>query len=483
MRRIYLAAALLMTITAGCGKFEHFQKDPNYPTQVTPDLLLNTVEQQAFQLTDLGATLATRQMVYTNGVSNDQYYGWTRAEFTSYNNILQVVKMEDEATRTSKPEYIPIAKFFKAWYFLQLTNTFGDIPYSDALKGEAANLTPAYDEQKDIYAAILDDLKTANSLITSTTTPVTGDIVYNGNMTQWKQLINSLSLRVLMSLSLKEGNTTLNVKQRFAEIVNDPSTYPLMSSNSDNGQLVFYDIANNRYPHLNDNDLQTAYYMEENFINLMKGLKDPRLFTFAEKAPKYASLADNDYNAYGGVQGSAPINDNTNRIVNGEASKIKSRYFNDPVNEPSVALGYPELQFILAEAVVRNWIGGDASTYYKNGVTASMQFYKVNQDSITAYLTRNPFPANDQLAAIATQKYISSFLSGGWNFFYDQRRTGLPVFDVSGGGVLNGGMVPKRWMYPASESQYNQTNLNTAISRQYPDGDNVNGVMWLLKAE
>lgn len=483
MRKIYSIAVLLLIIAAGCKKFDDFQTDPNKPTNATPDLLLSTVIQKAFQSTTLGATLATRQMVFVNSVSNEQYYGWTRAGFDTYKELRQVAKMEQEASRMQKPEYIPLVKFFRAYYFMQLTNTFGDIPYSAALKGEQDTIAPVYDKQEDIYISVLNDLKAANALISGTTTEVQGDILYNGSMQQWKRLINTLSLRILMSLSLKENNTTLNVKGRFAEIVNDPNTYPLMTGNADNGQLVFYDVLGTRYPTYNDNDLQTAYYLDATFVDLLKGLKDPRLFRFAEKAPKYASLPDNDFSAYGGARGSDPVNDNSNKVLAGEVSKIKSRYFNNPVNEPSIAIGYAELQFILAEAVLRGWINGDAAAYYRKGVQASMLFYGIDQASIDAYLALNPFPATGQLAAIMTQKYIASFMNSDWHFFYEQRRTGLPVFDVSGAGVLNNKKVPKRWMYPVTESQTNQVNVEAAINRQFAGDDNINGVMWLLKAE
>lgn len=483
MRKIFNIAALLLIVATGCKKFEDFQIDPNKPTQSTPDLLLSTIIQDAFQSTTLGATLATRQMVFVNSVSNDQYYGWTRSSFDSYNDLRQVVKMEEEANRMQKPEYIPLVKFFKAYYFMKLTNTFGDIPYSSALKGELDSLTPAYDKQQDIFVAVLNDLKAANALITNTTTDVQGDILYSGSMQQWKRLINTLSLRILMSLSLKENNASLNVKGRFAEIVNNPQTYPLMTGNADNGELVFHDVLGTRYPTFNDNDLQTAYYMDATFVDLLKGLQDPRLFRFAEKAPDHVALPDNDFNAYGGAKGSDPVNVNSSKVLAGEVSKIKSRYFNNPVNEPSIAIGYGELQFILAEAVVRGWITGNAAEYYNKGVQASMLFYTIDQTSINTYLTANPFPAADQLKAIMTQKYIASFMNSDWNFFYEQRRTGLPAFDVSGAGVLNDKKVPKRWMYPVTELQNNQANVNAAISSQFSGNDNINGVMWLLKAE
>ncbi|PSL25446.1 SusD/RagB family nutrient-binding outer membrane lipoprotein [Chitinophaga ginsengisoli] len=483
MRKIYSIAALLLIIAAGCKKFEDFQTDPNKPTKAGPDLLLNTVIQKAFQSTNLGAALANRQMVFINAASNEQYYGWNRAEFTTYGNLRQVIKMEEEANRVEKPEYIPLVKFFKAYYFMQLTNTFGDIPYTSALKGERDTFNAVYDKQQDIFVAVLNDLDAANALINTTTPAVDGDILYKGKMQQWKRLINTFSLRILMSLSLKENNAALNVKARFAKIVNDPATYPLMTGNADNGQLAFFDVLGTRYPTYNDNDLKTAYYLDGTFIDLLKGLKDPRLFSFAEKAPQSVSLPDNDFAAYSGAKGSDPVDDISRKVLAGEVSRIKKRYTDDPVNEPSIAIGYAELQFILAEAVVRGWINGDAAAYYKKGVQASMLFYNIDQASIDAYLALNTFPATNQLAAIMTQKYIASFMNSDWHFFFEQRRTGLPVFDVSGAGVLNNKKVPKRWMYPVTELQTNQTNVNAAINSQFAGDDNINGVMWLLKAE
>jgi hypothetical protein len=81
---------------------------------------------------------------------------------------------------------------------------------------------------------------------------------------------------------------------------------------------------------------------------------------------------------------------------------------------------------------------------------------------------------------IITQKYINFFLNGGWESFYNHLRTGFPELSVDGGGVLNNEQVPKRWMYPQQELQLNTENVQAAIQRQYPQGDNINGVMWLL---
>lgn len=483
MKKIIFILLGILVIQSGCKKFSAFQVDPNKSTIATPDLLLNSIAQNAFQSTDISAALAGRQMVYTDAASMQQYYGWSRAGFGGYDALRQVLKMEQAATAQDKPEYLPLVKFFKAWYFLQLTQTFGDIPYSEALKGDDGVGAPAYDSQADIYLSILDDLKLANSQITSGTASVSGDIVYSGNMQQWKKAINTLSLRVLMSLSIKENDTKLHIKQRFSEIVNDPATYPVFTSNDDNAELKFYDLQSNRYPYFNNNDLQTADYMEESFVNLLKSLKDVRLFSFADKAPKYKDLPADDFDAYGGAKGSAPVSDNNARTVAGEISKINPRFYTNPTNEPSIAVGYAELQFILAEAVVKGWIAGTASDYYEKGIRASMKFYKIDDALVDTYVAQPVVKLSvaTALQQIITQKYIASFFNSGWQLFYEQRRTGFPAFDVSGAGMLNNKRIPKRWMYPESELQLNAQHVTDAIARQYPDGDDINGVMWLIK--
>ncbi|MEC5146296.1 SusD/RagB family nutrient-binding outer membrane lipoprotein [Chitinophaga sp. 212800010-3] len=485
MRKLSLAIfCLLLLAFSSCKKFEYFQTDPNKPTQAPPELLLTGIETVTFKDISTSAAFASRYLVNTDGIDASQYYNWQRSDFSDYSNLRQVLKMEEEATRMNQPAYLALGKFFRAWFFMRLTLAFGDIPYSEALKGSSEMFTPVYDRQEDIFLHILDDLKGAGDQLAAAG-DIRGDVIYGGKKDQWIRLINSFSLRVLMSLSQKEGNTRLKVKERFAEIVNNPTKYPLMTGNSDNGQLVFADLQDNRYPYYNNNSMQTAFYMEGNFVNLLKGLKDPRLFRYAQKAGKYASQPDNDFTAYGGAKGSATIDENNSLVVTGEVSKIAKRYYNDPVNEPGVVLGYPELQFILAEAVVRGWISGDAADYYRKGIQASMEFFKVAPADITAYLSQPvvQLVPGQELISIFNQKYISFFMNSGWQMFYEQRRTGMPVFDVSGNGVLNDKKVPKRWMYPSGELLYNRQHVSDAIARQYPQGDNINGVMWLLVKE
>jgi hypothetical protein len=74
-------------------------------------------------------------------------------------------------------------------------------------------------------------------------------------------------------------------------------------------------------------------------------------------------------------------------------------------------------------------------------------------------------------------------MNGGWESYFNHLRTGFPAFDVNGDGILNDGKVPTRWMYPQEELQLNEAHVLEAIQRQYPEGDDINGVMWILKPE
>lgn len=468
-----------------CRDFDELQIDPNRAIQTHPSLILTNLQANTFRVIDVGAALASRMMVFTDGASNEQYYNWQRAGFGRYGQMRQASKMREEAERLDLPNYIPLALFFNSVHIVEITKVFGDVPYSDAINATAGVYNPAYDRQQDIYLKVLDDLKEASNGLDQANGSITGDVIYGGDIEKWKKLINSYSLRILISLSNKENNSSLNVIDRFNEIVDNPDQYPIFTSNDDNAALHFHDLVDNRYPYLNNNNFKTAYYMEESFVNLLKDKQDPRLFTFADREPQGSALPEDDFNAYGGLDGSAPLADNTNRLVDGEGSRVDARYYEDPINEPSLLLSYAEVEFTLAEAAARGWTADDPAEHYEKGIRASMDFYRLPEAGQDAYL-QNPEVAYDDsrgVEMILTQKYINFFLNGGWEAFYNHLRTGYPEFSVDGGGVLNNQQVPKRWMYPQEELQLNTENVQAAIQRQFPEGDNINGIMWLLTTE
>lgn len=484
MNKFKIAPYLLALIAFfGCKDYQDFQLDPNRTTEANPGLLLTNIEIGVFNSIDLNAAMASRYLVNVNLVDDFQYYNWDRASFGFYNTLRQVQKMEEESENFDNSNYLAIAKFFRAFIFEQITRQFGDIPFSEALQAEQDIINPKYDEQKEVYIGILNLLVEANSLLDVSATGINGDVVYQGDLLKWKKLINTYHLRVLMSLSIKEGDADLNLADRFNAIFSNPSEYPLMDSNEDNCRYTYSEETGNTYPFWRSASITTSYILEESFINKLKSFNDPRLFILADPD---ANSSDDDpfsFDSYSGFSGSASINDNAARLGNGEGSPLDERYIEDPEAEENLALGYSELSFTLAEAAYRGWISANPEEFYENGIRASLNFYGIDESSIGTYLDQVSVQYGNLngLEQIMTQKYLSMFLNSGWEPFYNNRRTGFPEFDVSGSGILNNGRVPKRWMYPISEINQNQQNLEAAVQRQYPGGDNINGLMWSIK--
>jgi hypothetical protein len=487
MKNIKLILIFFALLCFSCEDYEILTKDPNRPTEVHPSLLLTNIEASTFNEVSFGAAYACRYFVFTDGYSTSQTYGWQRAGFGGYSTMLQVYKMMEEAGKNNLDNYIALGKFFRAYHLTQMTLTFGDIPYSEALLGDEGIFKPRYDTQENVYIGILQELTEANEMLDESKGKLGGDIIYNGDILKWKKLINSFKLRVLISLSAKEANTELNVAERFREIYENPGTYPIFTGLSDQGQLVFVDRDGNRYPIFHDKTATTATYMETTFVNLLKARRDPRLFRYASPEKRAVEVGQpgyqTSYSSYGGLDAGAYVSDNLDKLTErGEGSPLNPRYHSDPVNEPSIAVGYPELQFNIAEAALRGWITADVSEYYYKGIRASMEFFGVASDKINTYLNGSQVVYDDTkaLEQIITQKYLSFFLNSGWEPFYNQRRTGFPVFAV-GPSTQNGGQIPKRWMYPQDELDNNFDNVKEAIDRQYEGNDNINGVMWLLQ--
>lgn len=494
MKKICYGLMALLLVFSACKDQDLMNIDPNKPTQTHPQLLLTKVEWDAFQ--DFGGTgplYATRMLVQTDGESEGQYFKWARGSFGPYSSLRNVSKMMEEATRINDNSYIALGKFLRAYYFYNLTLTFGDIPYTEALKGEAAeaNYAPAYDTQETVFKGILKELEEANAALKDVNTIIAGDIIYKGDVGKWRKLINSFRLKVLMTLSKKENVASLNIKQAFAQIVQNE---PLMGSNNDDGQLVFLDQQGNRYPEFNSSSFGSGMYMGATFIKHLQDRQDPRLFTYCTqtKIGKEAGLAIDDFTSYEGGDPAAPYAETNIKAAEGKVSKVNDRFTKNPTNEPRVVMGYAEQEFILSEAIVRNWISGEANTHYRNGVMASFKFYETYVSSYAAYLTEAKamaylaLPINNfglatsfdqKIEQIITQKYLRTFFQSGWTGFQDNLRTGYPEFRRPQGVT-----IPYRWIYPQSEYDNNREHVAKAINDQFGAGnDKINQLVWWLK--
>ena len=490
--------------------------------------LIRTVEQP------WGTSAVNNQYV----VANYSYYrGLNTYNFgnttDSYDILKYALELQQQSTsqlRNQTNKYYALALFFKAYSGVWLSQRVGDIPFSDA--GSSSVLTPKYDSQHDVYKSALDLLDNANTLIGNliaanpslANTPIdaAGDI-FGLTYLQWQKLINTYHLRVLISLSKRAtDNADLQIPQKFAAIVNNPTQYPIMVSNNDN--MVYKFNAVNRYPTfgLGLNPYNNYANAGSTYVNIEVATKDPRLFVTTTPAPLLVAggKAVSDFTAYAG----SDINlAQSTLLANSNAGQYSfnnyNRYYTSSIGanaEPFVFIGYSEMCFNIAEAINRGWLTGDAGTWYTNGINASFATYgltngqtlTINYPIAITNTTINPnqlkqgaawgtatadvtqFLANVAYAGdnatglnqILTQKYISMFNNSGYEPYYNYLRTGIPALAQGGSGIgTPNNMLPRRWMYPAAESAYNTANYKAALASQYGGSDDPTQDTWRTK--
>src|SRR4030095_16375351 len=185
INKLIFSLVLLLFVSA-CKKHEYYQVNPNLPSVATPALLLTNIAASTFNLWPMDAAYAGRHMTYYERPNVYVNYNWSTGGFGAYHILRQVKKMEELATGNIGDNYKGLAKFFRAYHFIQLTETFGDIPYTDALKATDGNVKPKYDTQKDVYIGVLNELEEANTLLDPAKGNIEGDVIYGGNAAKWK---------------------------------------------------------------------------------------------------------------------------------------------------------------------------------------------------------------------------------------------------------------------------------------------------------
>ncbi|MEO1450708.1 MAG: SusD/RagB family nutrient-binding outer membrane lipoprotein, partial [Bacteroidota bacterium] len=375
------------------------------------------------------------------------------------NNLLALGESLDN------PAYQGAAITLRAWMLATLTEMWGDVPYTQALKGKDGEFLPAYDKQEDLYPIILADLEKAADL-SAQGGNMSGDILFDGNTDQWVKLANSLRIRYLMRLENKWSEMGIKGGDQIQALVNEGNIF---QDNTDNG-AVSYLAGTNRWP------LNTARIgsfdekrMSQTIETVLKDLDDPRMEVL------FRQVDNPDSDEFIGVPNglSEDAASNFNGGANNQ-SRLGTRFREEPAAVEMVIMHYAELQFILAEAAQKGYISGDAATFYQNGVVANMNYLGLMDTE--AYLA-NPKVAltGDELEKIATQKWLSLFLVG-LEAWFDYRRTGLPALTPGPNAVLD--ELPMRIQYPGGEQVLNADAYQAVISSQ--GADEITTKMWLL---
>ena len=515
-----LAVVILVTVSSCSKTFDKYAVNPNQPTSVPAYLLLRNIESSVFNFSGVESDIYNQYTLSTYTYYGDNKY-WTGSPNLEYATLQNIAAMETEANKANAVNpYSALAKFFKAYVYINMTMKVGDIPMSEAMKGLAIP-KPKYDSQKQVFVQSLQLLEEANtqlaSLIASSNTALLGDTYFQEKISgaydpltalkKWQKVVNTYKLRVLIELSKKSADPELNIKQKFADVINNPTKYPIMSDMSDNWEYV-YNTTYNFYPNNKGNygNDATRLCVAKTWLNTLSGLNDLRAMKVADPA-RGLNFSDTSYKSFVGGGNGEDMSTLGGKINAFTISPIgRKRYYDTYVGENTFLVGYPEMCLNIAEAINRGWITGSADAYYQKGVKAMFSFYGIVDGANTVSFLKGTAPgdyvsysvnfsftnyfnqatvkyAGDNatgLNQILTQRYLALARNSGLSGYYQWRRTGVPTFDV-GAGVGNSGNIPLRFQYPTSEIATNGTNLTSALSAQYGGKDDINAKMWIIQ--
>ncbi|MCY0971113.1 SusD/RagB family nutrient-binding outer membrane lipoprotein [Chryseobacterium wangxinyae] len=388
---------------------------------------------------------------------------------TSYRWLKQVNDLKDYSVKEQNNNYHAISLVLNAWIYSNLTDSFGDVPFSEAIKTDEGILKPKFDKQKDIYIQLLNDLKTANGMFEMNKTLSDTDLFYNANenvagILNWKKFCNSLSLRLLVRILKRNGE--VDVHDRIKEIVNNPSVYPIFQNNNDSALLSLSGIAPFLPPFARPNDFTAGRVAGEFFVNTLKNTNDPRMSMFFTQAKNLATNANLGYKG-------APSGYALATTFNYQPSNLHGNLAKAPMK--ILVMTYSEVQFILAELAYKGIISGTAKVFYDAGSKSIIEQWGAVVPA--NYLTNANVAYNNTLERIMLQKYTSLFFVDQQQW-YEQRRTGIPALP-NNGGLQNNGQLPVRYMYPTGTKVMNADNYNNAVLQM--GGDDINVKMWWNK--
>ncbi|WP_128548204.1 SusD/RagB family nutrient-binding outer membrane lipoprotein [Larkinella soli] len=505
-RNIILTLSLfaLLSCLSGCEKgFTELNVNPTAATSLNPvftfnNALINTtfpgstlvfehpIVQQMFS-PNSGVLAGGNFNVDNRGPTGPNAGIWQRYYRDVVRYLVDVMdKTKDDAARIN---LYNMARIHKAYVFMVLTDTYGDIPYREAGLGFlGGNIMPKYDTQQSIYDDLIKELTEAPAALDASKPTEAGDVLYGGNIARWKKYGYSLLLRAGMRLS--KVNPTL-----AQATVQKAVTGGLIQANAENA--VLRNNANYQNPvggTLNSTEAAN-YYLTRHFVDYLRSTEDPRLasiavrYVGAKSGPEQTAARANRDPA---VQIGMPLGfDNGTIPAQATADKLASFYDYSQLDRtrmgkldaPCFFVTYAQTQLLLAEAVTRGWTTGNAADLYNAGVTAHMQQLGdydatslVPAAAITAYLAKNPFTPARALEQINTQYWVASFLNGP-EAFANFRRSGFPALKPNPypGKEIKGSFI-NRLSYPDSELSVNRANLGEATTRQGPD--NLDTRVW-----
>jgi len=360
----------------------------------------------------------------------------------------------------SKNNALAAAEVLEIYAWTVLVETYGDIPYTQAL--DFSNPQPKYDAQATVYADLASRLDVAigkfdaaqNTGLFTGTTPA--DLVNNNSTALWIKFANAMKLRMALVIA--------DAEPAKAKTMAEATVGKLPTSNADAIDLAF----NGTFPNTNPlyEDLvrsgRTDFVGSNIFINALKGVAGP------STGVPVTSVVDPRLNDYFNAVGSATVpagtytggvvgTGNAKTTLSQPGSKLRAQTL------PGVLISYAQVELLLAEAVERGFaVGGTAASHYNAGVTASILEWGGTAAEASTYL------AAPAVAYSASGTYKQKIGYQYWVASYNQpaeswtqwRRLDYPQLPLVSNAIYP--VIPRRFLYPTVEQNLNNANYTQA---------------------
>lgn len=439
---------------------------------------------------------------------------WTTIYRDILNNLKKaseiIEETDNDLTNALKPNKLAIIEIHTIYCYANLVETFGDVPYSEAL--DINKTLPVYDDALTVYKDLLSRLDSAIGSLDAGKGSFSGseDLVYAGDAASWKKFANTLKMRMGMVLAdVDAGLSKSTVESAYNSGV--------FESNADDAEYQYSASAPNDNP-VHDNLVSSGrndYVGAKTLIDMLNDLQDPRRAAYFdpnlnEKLGSVSNVSAGDEMVIefdGGMSGTPVVGNNVyfddgtdtpdviGVVVSFDANSVtvanvhntpsagdklicavyiggsigtSSPYFEHThmnreiiaPDYPGTILSYIETKFLLAEAAARGYGVGSAKTHYEEGIEASFDFWGVG--GVADYLNKAEVQYDDAnwKQLIATQAWIGEF-NQTFAPYLSVRRLDWPQL-VKPNNARTG--YPVRYTYPVNEQNLNKANWSQASS-------------------
>lgn len=500
MKKIFLIFTTISLIAGvGCKKgYLDINTNPNQSTSADPSLVLPAALVATVANYYPGPTTISEWMqswaVSGSYAINGNDPGFTYKMTTGfgdgfwqsvYDNLEDYQYIQKSANASGNGFLEGIARIMKAFNYMHLVDAWGDIPYSDALRG-ALSLRPKYDKGVDVYDSLFNELQAGITLINNSgaTISATSDVMFGGDKTSWVQFANTVRLEMLLRMSQMatkpdyfQPNLALTQSEPAGFLTADAVVQPGYTNSSGQGNPFwqrFYNLTGGLVSSFGDFWAANAYS-----VNFFKNTNDPRLTL------EYSPVKPPSPNAgqvVGNVVGLA-----NNNPTNGNYSIFGDGVLQGPTAPAPIMLA-SESYFLQAEAIALGYLSGDDNAMYQSGIQASFEYLGLPDTTFTNWYNSKAGNIHVDYATatsviekqtiISRQKWAALISINSFESYDDYRKfnalhTGTAPFagplgdtPMSASPYIDVAKIPIRWLYPQSEYSKNPDNVPALFDHQ-----------------